>query len=379
MRILLTTETFGNVWTFTRGLCEELLYRGHEIALVSFGKPPSHEQQAWTAAQSNTHGRSFQFVASNAPLEWMENNEFVLKQGAGVLHHVARDFEPDILHSSQFCFGEIALDIPKLITVHTDVFSWLQACRGGKQQPTRWLRQYLALVTHGLNGADAVVSPTRWMATSLARHYATLPSSYVIRHGRSLGAAPETRLRTMQAATTGRLWDETKNISMLQDVLSPIPIYVAGERKHHSMISPRQIGKAILLGALEESSLLSLYSRSTIYIDISVYEPSGLEALEAALCGSAVIANDIPSAREIWGHAALYFHGARELSSVLHRLNRNSEEMAEMQRRSYQRAMELTPQRMADGYEAMYETLAGDRLVPAEIASQNHPLAAHAA
>lgn len=379
MRILLTTESFGNVWAFSSALCAELLNRGHEIALVSFGKQPSHEQQSWTAAQSNLHGRSFQFVASNAPLEWMQNNEFVLTQGAGVLHHVARDFEPDILHFSQFCYGAIALDIPKLITAHTDVFSWQEACRNCKPQPTRWLRQYRTLLTHGLNGADAVVSPTRWMATSLLRHCATLPPSYVIRHGRSLTDVHGTHLRSMRAITTGRLWDETKNIRMLQDVLSPIPICVAGDRKHHHNISPRQIGKAILLGDVPEPALLALYARSTIYIDSSIYQPGGLEPLEAALCGCAVIANDIPSLREIWGEAALYFHSARELSSVLQRLNRNSEEMAEMQRRSYRRAMELTPQRMADGYEAMYEILTAGRVLPAEVAAQSDQFAAHAA
>jgi glycosyltransferase involved in cell wall biosynthesis len=319
-------------------------------------------------------------VASNAPLEWMENNEFVLKQGAGVLHHVAREFEPDVLHSSQFCFGAAGLDVPKLITAHTDAFGWIAACLGASRpEPTRWLRQYRALVTQGMKGADALVSPTRWMATSLSQHYATLPPSYVIRNGRSLTASPEIHLRTGQAVTTGRLWDETKDIRMLQDVLSPMPIYVAGERKHQSAISPRQIGKAILLGALAEPSLLSLYARSTIYIDNSVYEPSGSEALEAALCGCAVVANDIPAVRETWGEAALYFRGPRELSSLLHQLGRNSEELAEMQRQSYRRATELTPQRMTDGYEAMYESLTAGRLNVTIAAAEDHHFPAHAA
>jgi glycosyltransferase involved in cell wall biosynthesis len=309
----------------------------------------------------------------------MKNNEFVLTQGAGVLHHVARDFEPDLLHSNQFCYGALTLNIPKLVTAHSDVFSWVKACRGCKPEPTRWLRQYRTLVTHGLSEADAVVSPTRWMATSLTAHCAKLPPSYVIRHGRSLTASPETHLRTMQAVTTGRLWDETKDIRMLQDVLSPIPIYVAGERKHHDEVSPRQLGKSILLGDLAEPSLLSLYARSTIYIDSSIYEPSGSDALEAALCGCAVVANDVPSVREMWGEAALYFQGARELSSVLYRLNRDSKELAEMQWRSYRRAMELTPQRTADGYEAIYQTLTVGQLVAARPAAVDRGFAAHAA
>lgn len=379
MRILLTTDTFGNVWRFTSALCAELLQRGHEVALVSFGRQPNHEQQAWTALQNKVFGEAFQFVASNAPLEWMHDNEFVLKQGAGVLHHVARDFRPDLLHSSQFCYGAVRLDVPKLITAHTDVFSWVEACRGSKLEQSRWLRQYRALVTQGLSGANAVVSPTRWMAASLSRHHKALPSSYVIRHGRSLSTPPELHLRTMQAVTIGKLWDETKNIRMLQDVVSPIPIYVVGERKHGHAVAPRQIGKAILLGTQQESELLSLYARSTIYIDTSIYEPSALQPLDAALCGCAVVANDIPSVREMWGDAALYFRGARELSSVLQRLNRNSAELAEMQSRAYQRATELTPQRMADGYEEIYQMLLAARPTTETVAMETRRLAAHAA
>lgn len=376
MRILLTTETSKRVWSFTHALCDELLYRGHQVAVVSFGRQVSHEQQAWITAQNSIYGRSFEFVASHAPLEWMENNEFVLTQGAAALHHVARDFKPDLLHSSQFCYGALTLDVPKVITAHTDVFSWIEACRGRKPEPTRWLRQYRTLVTHGLANADAIVSPSRWMATSLARHGATLPASYVIREGRGLTAAPQSSLRTLQAVTTGRMWDETKNIRMLQDVLTPISIYVAGERKHHQAVAPRQIGKAILLGGLSESALLSLYERSAIYIDCSVYEPSGMDALEAALCGCAVVADDIPPVRELWGDAAIYYRDARELSSILHRLNRNSQELAELQRRATHRAASLNPQRMADGYEAIYQSLTESRttrrLVAERVAAEAH-------
>ena len=378
MRILLTTDTVGNAWSFTRSLSEELLYRGHQIALVSFGRRPSHEQQVWVTTQTCAYGKAFHFVASNAPLEWMEDNEFVLQQGEGLLHHTVREFEADILHSSQFCYGALTLDIPKVITAHTDLYSWVEGCRGCKPQSTRWLRHYKALVTSGLNHADAVVSPTRWMATSLARQFSMLPASYVVRHGRALASAPEPHVRTLQAVTNGRLWDETKNILMLQDVVSPIPIYVAGERKHQDEISPRQLGKAVLLGGQPEPLLLSLYERSTIYIDTSTYDPTGLDALKAALCGCAVVANDIPAIREMWGDAALYFRGARGLSSILQRLNRNGEELAEMQRRAHFCAAGMSPQRMADGYETIYQSLAA-RPLTAGVAAEGQYTSAHAA
>jgi glycogen(starch) synthase len=134
MRILLTSDTTGGVWTFTAELTAELLRRGHAVALAGLGRRPSHEQQAWCAVQSRAYGPSFQFTVSDVPQEWMEKNEFVFTQGAGVLLHVAKQFRPDLLHSSQFCFGALPLDTPKLVTAHNDVLSWADACslRGWK-------------------------------------------------------------------------------------------------------------------------------------------------------------------------------------------------------------------------------------------------------
>ena len=378
MRILLTTDTIGGVWTFTKELTTELLQRGHTVALVSFGRKPSHEQQTWCAAQNLSYGSCFQFTASSAPLEWMENNEFVLKQGAGVLLHVANQFQPDLLHSNQFCFGALSIDVPKLITVHSDVLSWANVCRPRGIRQSRWIRQYESLVTNGLHTCDAIVSPTQWMALELARHYQDLPPSYVISHGRNL-SAPESHLRTLQAVTVGRLWDEAKNVEMLCMVNSPIPIYVVGERHNGDSVSPRQIGHALLLGALSEASLLSLLARSSIYIATSIYEPFGFSPLEAALCGCAVVANDIPSLREVWGDAALYFDGPRSLSMLLHQLNRDEELLAQAQQRSFARASEMTVQRMTDGYEALYEALLASRPAILPQMDVQLGLAAHAA
>ena len=44
-----------------------------------------------------------------------------------------------------------------------------------------------------------------------------------------------------------------------------------------------------------------------MYAATARYEPFGMEVLEAALSRCAIIANDIPSFREIWGDDAIYF------------------------------------------------------------------------
>ena len=56
-----------------------------------------------------------------------------------------------------------------------------------------------------------------------------------------------------------------------------------------------------MLGPLAEEDLLALFQESAIYLCTSRYEPFGLAPLEAALCGCAVVANDIESLREVWG------------------------------------------------------------------------------
>lgn len=378
MRILLTTDTIGGVWTFTKELTAELLNRGHAVALVSFGRQPSHEQQAWCAAQNLLHGSSFQYTASNAPLEWMQDNQFVYTQGAGVLAHVIRQFQPDLLHSNQFCFGAMSLNIPKIVTAHSDVLSWGEACRSRGLENSRWLSHYRSLVSKGLTSCDVITAPTRWMAGAVARHYPDLRPMYVVSNGRSITTAPS-HLRTVQAVTVGRLWDEAKNIGMLRSVNSPIPVYVAGERQHGNSFAPRQLGHSILLGPLSESALMSLFARSSIYIATSVYEPFGLAPLEAALCGCAVVANDIPSLREVWGEDALYFSGPRSLSTVLHQLNRNPEELAKARQRAFARANELTAHRMAEGYEAIYRNLLATRPATRRQTEVQPGLAAHAA
>jgi len=124
---------------------------------------------------------------------------------------------------------------------------------------------------------------------------------------------------------------------------------------------------------------MTLLARSSIYIATSIYEPFGMAPLEAALCGCAVVANDIPSLREVWGDDALYFDGPRSLSVLLHQLNRDEQLLAQARRRSFARANEMTVQRMVDSYEALYGALLTSRPSVRPQVDVQPGLAAHAA
>ena len=81
MRLLITSDPIGGVWTFTCDLTTELLGRGHAVALVSFGGRPNDAQVAWAQSTANTFGNRFHFTASAVPLEWMPDNARAMAEG----------------------------------------------------------------------------------------------------------------------------------------------------------------------------------------------------------------------------------------------------------------------------------------------------------
>jgi glycogen synthase len=357
MRVLLTTDTIGGVWTFTKELAAELLRLGHSVALVSFGRAPSQEQAEWCSAVAVRYGSSFQYDASTAPLEWMNPNDNAYIEGELHLKRVADEFGPDLLHSSQFCFGRLPVPIPRLITAHSDVLSWGAACRPEGLESSPWLSQYCDMVEQGIAAADAVAAPTRWMLDALRQNFRLPARARVILNGRSLPLCGSDEVHSLQAVCAGRLWDQAKNLAMLADVHSAIPIFIAGDRKHQDSTAPKRIGTTGLIGTLNETDLLALFRASSIYLATSIYEPFGLAPLEAALCGCAVLANDIPSLREVWGDAAIYFNNAATLTSLLGQLQKSPKILLAARQRAGKRALQLSAARMAAEYLALYAEL----------------------
>ena len=353
MRVLMTTDAVGGVWTFTQELAQGLLGAGCDVALVCVGPAPSRAQASWAMRLQDAWSERFRFTALDAPLEWMQENAEAFCAAAPALLGLIGEFGADVMHSSQFCFGALDATVPVVITAHSDVLSWAASCRSAPLEESPWLGQYMSLVRAGLRGAAAIAAPTHWMLQALAANFALPAVQRVILNGRSVPHAPAP-LRKLQAVVSGRLWDEGKNVGLLAEVRSPMPILVAGEAVGGETTAGREVGDAVLVGVLTEAELLGLFRESAIYLCTSRYEPFGLAALEAALCGCAVIANDIPSLREVWGDAALYFQDGASLSALLIELAGDAELLAELQARCETRAQRYTRDAMTAGYLSLY-------------------------
>ena len=186
MRLLMTTDTVGGVWTYTQELTAGLLQRGVAIALVTIGRVPSAAQVLWLRGMAELWGSSFRWDVCTAPLEWMSSNESAYDNAESLLLEVIRDFKPHLLHSNQFCFGGLPVSIPRLVVAHSDVLSWADACHGRPLAPSAWLDHYIALVDAGLRGADTVVAPTAWMLNALGTNFRLPAAATVIPNGRTL-------------------------------------------------------------------------------------------------------------------------------------------------------------------------------------------------
>jgi glycosyltransferase involved in cell wall biosynthesis len=378
MHILVTADTVGGVWNYTRELVTGLSRRGIRVTLVSFGGNPETERSAWLGELSNVD-----YIPTQFRLEWMQNAQRNLEESAKYLLNIIREQKPDLLHLSQFYYGALDVGLPKLVVAHSDVMSWSRTVHGAEPHG-QWAEWYRKVVLRGLAGASLLVAPSRWMLGCVESCYGEQRHSRVIYNGRTPAQFHPHANKLIYAASAGRLWDEGKQSHLLMNLRNPpLPILLAGatslacEPAETSAANSKQVGAVgevadreiagavgnpgvRCVGELSEDGMRQILSQASIYVATSKYEPFGLAPLEAALSHCAIVANDIESLREVWGDAALYFRSSRCESLVdALRLLHGSRALCEVYAdRAYEHALQhYTAERMVDEYVQAYAAL----------------------
>lgn len=356
MRVLLTVDTVGGVWTFGALLARELARRGVEVVLVTLGGLPSAAQREQVAGLPG-----LRLFAGSFKLEWMEEPWEEVERSARWVLDIERQTRPDLIHLNTFAHGALPWRAPVLLTAHSCCLSWWQAVRGGSPPPN-WTR-YTDCVTRALRGARAVTAPTRALLADMQAHYGPLRHASVVPNGGETGrfhpAAKEELI-----LTAGRLWDEAKNVAAVAQIAAdlPWPVYAAGER-----VSPDggefHAGALRLPGKLSAPEMAAWMSRAAIFVSPARYEPFGLSILEAALSGCALVLGDIPSLRETWTGAAIFVppDDRRMLRAAVLALVEAPERRSCLGTAARRRAREFTAERTADLYLELYRNLTASR------------------
>lgn len=354
-RILMTADTLGGVWTYALEMARALSPHGVEIALATMGNPLTGAQRVELAACPNV--RLFE---SRYQLEWMDDPWAEVDRAGDWLLEVAARFEPDLVHLNGYAHGALEWGAPVLIAAHSCVLSWWGAVKG-EEAPARY-DEYQCRVAAGLAAAKIVVAPTATMLEALRTHYGALPPRRVVFNARHPGDFPARTSKQARVITAGRLWDEAKNVATLDAAATLVgwPIHVAGDRTSpDGARAPLRNVRG--LGKLAPPEMAAQLAASAIYALPARYEPFGLSALEAGLCGCALVLGDLLSLREVWGDAALFVppNDAPALAQTLNGLIADPARLRDYGRRACRRARRYSPEKMAAGYLAAYRACLG--------------------
>lgn len=349
-RVLMTVDAVGGVWPYAMALAQALRPLGFHTVFAGFGPRPSRadEYEAF---------RNGELVWTREPLDWMVKNERRLDGTARALEELADALDIDILHlnlPSQACGIETRL--PVVVVSHSCVATWWQAVRG-TPLPAEWDWQ-IRRNSEGFARADAIIAPSRSHADLVRCCYGSLPRLTVIHN--SVGGLFSDTTKQDFVFAAGRWWDEGKNAALLDAAAarSPWPVRMAGD-----LAGPDgqrvALRHAHSLGRLPHMAVLDEVRRAGIVVSPSLYEPFGLLALEGARAAAPLILADIPTYRELWSQAALFFdpHDPDALAAAIDRVAAHRDVQREMGARALERSQSFTPQLQARAMSDVYRAL----------------------
>ncbi|MEO7192325.1 MAG: glycosyltransferase family 4 protein [Vicinamibacterales bacterium] len=350
----MTADPLGGVWTYAIELARQFDRLGIELGLATMGAKLTGAQR-----QEISGLRRLTLFESEYRIEWMDNPwDDVARAGEWLLDIEAR-YAPDVVHLNGYVHGALQWHVPHIVVGHSCKLSWWEAVQ--RRAPSLDVDEYRQPVTAGLQAADIVVAPTRAMLAALRRQYGELPHAAVIWNARTTDAfAPANKWPIVLAA--GRVWDQAKNMALLDGIAPtiPWPVFVAGETTDPS---GRQVSlrHATALGPVVPTRLATLMAHAGIYVLPARYEPFGLSILEAALSGCALVLGDIDSLRELWDGVALFVDPDDEvgLGEAIRWLIESPPARDVLAQRARARALGRTPEAMVTAYLATYRDAGG--------------------
>lgn len=354
MRVLMTTDSVGGVWSYTLELCRALAFFNCNVTLACMGGPLAGAARDAAAALPNVS-----LYESDYRLEWMEEPWEDVQRAADWLGTLVHRSRAELLHLN--CYGPALarFDIPVLLVAHSCVHTWWRATRGG--DPDAGWRRYRDCVIRALAIADRVVAPTAAHLHAMAECYEEVNlngRARVIHNGIDATRWSLERRPARFVLGVGRAWDKAKNLDRLAAIAPTLdcPVVIAGEGDLEHAGSARNV---IRLGRLPRRELEQYFCRAAAFVHPARYEPFGLAVLEAAICGCPLVLGDIPSLRELWRGAALFVdpEDAHALCRNLDRLLADGALRDSLGRAARERAHRYGAAAMAAAYAKEYQQL----------------------
>jgi glycogen(starch) synthase len=352
-RVLMTADTVGGVWSYSRDLAAGLAANGTQVLLAAMGGWASSRQRQEIAGLDGV-----ELVDSGYALEWMAEPWEDVAASCSWLQDLAKSFQPDLIHCNTYAHATMDWNLPVVLVAHSCVCTWFEAVHGCEPPTGQWDR-YRDCVAAARQSADLVIAPTGAMLEAFTRHHGRPPVSRAIPNGIAADRYHE-RDGGSLILSAGRAWDEGKNLALLERIASrlPWPIAVAGATRAPGGGEIR-FAHLRQLGTLPREELAGRMSAAGIFAHPARYEPFGLVILEAALSGCALVLADLPSLRELWQGAACFVDPYDEdaWQAALTHLCRDRGARRRLSRASRRRALDYGMERMIADYRSAYAGL----------------------
>lgn len=354
MRLLLTADNIGGVWTFVLNLARGLKNNGVDVRIAVIGKEMNDDQKEEICFTKWYFFRSKQ--------EWMQDPWNDIGAAGKWLLSLADSIRADVVHLNSYSFGSLAWKVPVVITGHSCVLSWFEAVNNDNASD-KW-NEYSRRVNQGIRAADVIVTPSYSMMKSVEKFYHPSGKKLVIYNGS--GISNLAVKKSDYVFCMGRLWDEAKNLRLILKAAPKIKyrIYIAGKTSEMPSALPSNVH---LLGQLSRQEVEGWLSGAAVYVLPVRYEPFGYTFLEAALMGCALVTGDISSMREIWADAAVYAdpENSEALARIVNVLMSVPEWRRHLAMKAHQRAVsEYNSDIMVSRYNLLYSNLMNVRSKP---------------
>lgn len=282
------------------------------------------------------------------------------------LRELADEIGPDIVHVNAPILADMAAPAPVVAAAHSCLASWWSAVKAGAP-PEQWA-WCTGAMRAGLLAADAVIVPTAAHGRAMEDVYGPLPQLRAVHNGRTPRAAAAAKAPLI--LTAGRLWDEGKNVAVLDAAAAGLdwPVEMAGPLEGPNG-ARTELRHAVPLGRLDETAMAQRMAAASIFASPALYEPFGLAVLEAAGHGCALVLSDVATFRELWDGCALFVppRDAAGWTAALEALIADPLRRREIADAARARARRYTAEAMVDGTLGVYgEVLA--RAAPRQMA-----------
>lgn len=350
--LLLTADAIGGVWQYSIDLADALRDFGYRTTIAVVGPEPSVAQQRKVDGIDNVD-----IMPTGLELEWLASSPEQVAVTRQRLHAMAGDLRVDVLQlHSPALVHSAPYSCPVVAVVHSCVATWWSAVRDGPIPDDFGWRT--AQIAEGLRKADAIITPSVAFGEMVRTAYGVAPLA--VHNGRKLDIVAIARRD--EVFTAGRLWDDGKNVRLLDSIAERLhaPFRAAGPVR-----SPQGASIALkaldLLGSLDETQLAAHLGTRPIFTSAALYEPFGLSVLEAAIAGCPLVLSDIPTFRELWDGAAIFVSpdDVDGFVSVIEHMLEDMSARDDAGARAQARARRYMPASMAGHMAALYDQIRG--------------------